>query len=363
MRVVASSLALAVSLLAVPTYSVRSVGPANGVANAIANDGSIAGYSTDQHGNRTGFIFDGVLSILPSGTTAQDIASGVAVGHTFSPPGSQAAVWRGAAAEFLNLTDAFGMAINATGQVAGSALRNGKTTAFIQTGETTSWIGGGPWSVAYDLSDAGNAVGTYQTAGGTFRGFSWSAGGGFSDIGHLGGGSSWARAVNEAGAIAGSSLTGSGYLHAFLHAGGMIDLGSLGGNSAAYDVNSSQHAVGYSYDAQGRSRAFIWRGGIMFDLNTLIDPEIGWTLEAAYGINDRGQIVGTGLWDGDRRAFVLDPLIGYGLPQGVPGAEGPDAVTPESAVPEPGNLSIVVLSAALMLAIRRMKTESAPRGA
>jgi hypothetical protein len=46
----------------------------------------------------------------------------------------------------------------------------------------------------------------------------------------------------------------------------------------------------------------------MLDLNGLIDPNSGWQLYAAYGINDSGQIVGTGTFAGFSRAYLLTPV-------------------------------------------------------
>ena len=51
------------------------------------------------------------------------------------------------------------------------------------------------------------------------------------DLGTLGGASSGAEAVNDSGQVVGGSQTASGANHAFLwtQAGGMVDLGTLGG--------------------------------------------------------------------------------------------------------------------------------------
>lgn len=55
-------------------------------------------------------------------------------------------------------------------------------------------------------------------------------------------------------------------------------------------------------------KAFVTDNGVMKDLNTLLFPEItGWQLLSANGINDSGQIVGTGLFNGESRGFVLTP--------------------------------------------------------
>jgi probable HAF family extracellular repeat protein len=45
----------------------------------------------------------------------------------------------------------------------------------------------------------------------------------------------------------------------------------------------------------------------MVDLNTLIDPTLGWVLTTAAGINDAGQIVGSGVINGQSHAFLMTP--------------------------------------------------------
>ncbi len=46
----------------------------------------------------------------------------------------------------------------------------------------------------------------------------------------------------------------------------------------------------------------------MADLNTLIPRDSGWVLLSANDINNRGQIVGYGRRNGQKRAFLLTPL-------------------------------------------------------
>ena len=88
----------------------------------------------------------------------------------------------------------------------------------------------------------------------------------------------------------------------------MIDLGTLGGtNSYAYGINSDGQVVGASDSAGSGWRAFLYSGGIMTDLNSLIDPSSGWFLSWADDINDSGQIVGTGFLNGQEHAFLLTP--------------------------------------------------------
>ena len=143
------------------------------------------------------------------------------------------------------------------------------------------------------------------------------------DLGTLPGGEiAQARAINENGQIVGYSTTGpeqqfSGPgMHAFLWEEGVFtDLGTLPGadTSLAYDMNESGKAVGYAMtpgtggDPNGRFVAVVWLDGAIVDLNDVIPAGSGWDLTAAWGINDAGQIVGSGLLNGVQRGFVLSP--------------------------------------------------------
>jgi len=90
------------------------------------------------------------------------------------------------------------------------------------------------------------------------------------------------------------------------------DLGTLpGGNfSQGFGVNASGQVVGDSLTASGATHAFLYSGGQMLDLNSLIAPGSGFTLEIAYGISDTGYITGQGFATGssDRHAFLLTPV-------------------------------------------------------
>lgn len=69
----------------------------------------------------------------------------------------------------------------------------------------------------------------------------------------------------------------------------MVDLGSLGSGSAiANDVSELGRVVGYSFNASGQRRAFLWKNGEMRDLGVL--P--GESDSEATAINEAGQIVG-----------------------------------------------------------------------
>ena len=92
----------------------------------------------------------------------------------------------------------------------------------------------------------------------------------------------------------------------------ITDLGDLGfNNSRATDVNNAGQIVGFASTfqnfPQSGDAAFLWEYGVLTDLNDLIPADSGWELLAAQGINDKADIVGFGLLDGETRAFLLVP--------------------------------------------------------
>ena len=75
--------------------------------------------------------------------------------------------------------------------------------------------------------------------------------------------------------------------------------------SCALAVNHGNEIVGYS-TSNGGSRAVLWYGNQVVDLNTLHNATgAGWTLVEATGINTYGQIVGNGIYNGLKRPFIL----------------------------------------------------------
>lgn len=170
----------------------------------------------------------------------------------------------------------------------------------------------------YAINDAGQIAGLYA-----YRGFFY-AGGKLIPLGTLShvpnGNRSTARSLNAQGQVVGWSTVGSlpvakfGQLasHAFLwqrhgKSGRMHDLGTLPGwvNSYAYGINDRGEVIGSvsgetSYtggvDPSVHTAAFLWREGKIVNLGTLS----GSKNSTAFGINDSTQIVGTS----DNRAFV-----------------------------------------------------------
>ena len=138
------------------------------------------------------------------------------------------------------------------------------------------------------------------------------------DLGALPGGQfSEAVSINASGVAVGLSTLAEtvsgitldfGDRHAVVFQGGVLtDLTpDLPFNNDAFATGINVHGTIVGVRA---GRAFVWQNRVGTDLNTLIPANAGITLTSASGINDAGQIVGTGQVAGSSIpvAFVLTP--------------------------------------------------------
>lgn len=137
------------------------------------------------------------------------------------------------------------------------------------------------------------------------------------DLGTLGGASTYAVAVNDAGQVVGEASTGQTAMpaqtlvtHAFLWsaAGGLVDLGSLGDTARATAINASGQVIGTSRTSAGQIHAFFWSSTTGM---TDVTPP-GSSSAGVAGLNAQGQVVGWHvLGDGSQRAFLWSRAGGW----------------------------------------------------
>ncbi len=258
------------------------------------------------------------IDMLPGGTSVQglDISdSGLVTGIAKGTGNSEghAFLWNGTTTADLGVlpgaVSSVGSGINTGGTVVGYS-------RFVDGYRATIWDGSGIQdfgallgpldSMGLAINDASQVTGWYGNTA-----FLWD--GQMHSLGTVTGGTySSGRAINALGQVAGFAGLGN-TSHAFFWDGvTMHDLGALGagGSSDAIGINDLGQVVGSSSSSSGGSpAAFIWDGASMIDLNSVVTNASGWTLISAVDINNLGQIVGTGLYQGQYRSFLLTPEV------------------------------------------------------
>lgn len=212
-----------------------------------------------------------------------------------------------------------GLSINESGQVTGySGVLHGVEHAFLYSDGEMVDLGtlpGGSVSGGYGINAVGEVAGTSGIGGSSSRHAFLYRHGRMLNLGTLPGGTfSAAFAINDMGDVAGSadSADSGGSLHAFLYSHGrMRDLRTLPGlpSTEARAINRYGDVVGFASSGHYTDyHAFLYTDGVMKDLNDLIPANSGWSLELALGINDRCQITGSGMINGESHAFLLTPM-------------------------------------------------------
>ena len=120
-------------------------------------------------------------------------------------------------------------------------------------------------------------------------------------------------ALNDVGQCVGVSLNErTGRIEAFLQENGKrAMLGTLGGSfSIARDINNRGEIVGGSLtEGDENFHGFLYRDSKLYDLNEFLDPNADWELVQALSINNRSEIIGVACHAGEDRIVLLRPII------------------------------------------------------
>jgi probable HAF family extracellular repeat protein len=345
----------------------NTIDPGNlSYAHGINNSGVIVGMAVDSLGRSRAFSFTGA-SMTDLGTFGGSHAiayginnSGVIVGAAQDSSGNyEAFSYSGGS---LSSMDPFGVtsaahAINSTGFAVGYARDlSGVDVALRYPGLSVPTLGGVN-GYAYGINGSGVIVGRAQDSGGVYQAFRHEGGSTF-NIGPGLSTSSVAYDVNDSGDMVGTAFFSAAGVHAgFIRTASLdlIFLGLGGNNSYAYSINTHGDVVGYAQNISGQERAFIHTGGATYDLEALaqaagllvnfgdgIPGFISFRTNREFGIslNDNGGIAGYGqYYDGlvtvYNRAFYMQVAI--------------------TSVPEPATYAALAGLGALGLALARRR--------
>lgn len=302
------------------------------IGSAINSQGWVAGY------NGSAAVWDGSTlrdyAALAPGSAAYGINSrGQLAGvhldaaHVFSAAGL-----RNAGRRILQ-GSSYAIAINDSGGLAGGSYFGvgERSRGFVLISGVLRMIPslGGDWSSAAAINRSGQVAGTAAREGDAipepFRRAFIFRDKTIRDLGTLGGRNSNANDINDGGQVVGSTETGAldefdnPIQRPFLYSGGaMRDLSVLGGGpDLAYGVANglnNQGAVVGDFLAETpdgpASRAFLYEGGRWRDLNELTTLPAGWVLTWARDINDARQVLAQACSAENCLYVRLDPVTG-----------------------------------------------------
>jgi probable HAF family extracellular repeat protein len=333
---------------------------------SINDSGLVVGLSFKTSSNSTAVTYqNGVLTSLvptigssfPSSAAAGVNASGEIVGevnHGGTPSVSEAYSIINGNFQLIGIpqgdTSSAALAVNSSGEIAGFSGTKSTGHGFTYSSGTFTILDplpGDADSVATAINNQGNVVGISASAGAGYT----------SEQAQL-----VALASGLDGEFAGQAL--AVHSKAFFYNAAtqsLSNLGSFGGNSTiAEAINNSNDIVGFSTDASGNFSAFLDTGSGMVNLNSLIPAASGWTLLSAEDINDNGDIVGFGNFDGNYEGFLLTPtgtITGTGGNGGNTGGAGTTGVVP---LPTPFATGLTfLLGLALISGIKSRSARSA----
>jgi probable HAF family extracellular repeat protein len=289
---------------------------------ALNENGEVVGETPPGSSNRHAFYWSRARGLVDLGTLGGQASyavainnSGVVVGNSETSvtiPGTRAFTWKFNGGGMKDLgtlggRDSMAAGINDDGKIVGAAaVATGALHATLwNKNQKIDLTPGAGSSMGNAINRNGDVAGTIAgPSGDTSRAFKWTAAGGMIDIGTLGGASADARAINNAGQVAGTSRTSDYVERAFLWTpgSGMIQVSSaVDTNSVAGYLNAGGAVAGWTRNAAGVDKGFYYSAATGLKRINGFD----WGDSLAVAINDSGRVAGDSINpDGYTRAFT-----------------------------------------------------------
>lgn len=329
------------------TYQVTDLG-ASFFPSAVNNSGAVCGTISGSSGqaaarwtSTSGLATLGSLGVVGSTSSSINSNGDIAGTYSYSSGGSNASGafrWTSNSGlqglSTLGGAHASGKAINDSGIIVGEATEADglvKAAMWNVSGVATNLgtLAGTNFATATGVNNAGTVVGYSGSSA-----FTWTSTGGMKALQSVASATGMtANAINQSGEIAGTAyVNGSTYGVVWSASGTLTNFGKIDNTTsmAITGINDTGFVTGNA--GFSNFTPFLWTGsGSIKYLSDLISPTSGWTLMSSSGINDQGQLVGYGMYQGSIHGYMLTPM----------------------AVPEPTTLAALGFGALALLRRRR----------
>jgi len=279
----------------------------------ISNSGEVVGMSEENHAaiwtEKTGLRLLPIPKEFNESEAADSNALMRVVGSMTNREKTNAFIYKHGQLSVLTGRQSRALGINDRGEIVGQAIISeaGPLKAVIWTHEIPQDLGGCCGGTAKKVNRKGEVIGDLYDEEGRYHAFVWEASEGMRFLGAPKQYSS-AIAINGAGHVLVQEMERNVVLYLAPDRSNKVPTPA---NEPAEGraLNAADEIVGAFGPYFDADHAFLWSDKDGFhDLNDLVPKDSGWKLQVATGINDQGEIVGFGDYQGDDAGFLLRPM-------------------------------------------------------